>query len=243
MRSIVRALILSVAAAAPLAAQQAPEATQGLDVKWYRDSEEFAVLTRQVYRAGAMAVEAAARQAPRGSWAVVLDIDETTLDNSFYMLERAAYGIPFSQATWAQWTARRAATRIPGVAEFIAAVRRLGGHVAWITNRAGTALEDTRANLQSTGLWSDDDRLCVLFEEGYTKAVRRGEVISGAGRCAWQGQRMTVLGYFGDQLGDFPQAGEGDPDAGRDTAFGTRFFLLPNPMYGSWASRVTRRAQ
>ena len=46
---------------------------------------------------------------------------------------------------------------------------------------------------------------------------------------------------MGDQMGDFPAAGESDPDAGNDAAFGVRYFLLPNPMYGAWVSRRTRR--
>lgn len=65
--------------------------------------------------------------------------------------------------------------------------------------------------------------------------------MAGAGACAWQGQRMTVLVYVGDQLTDFPASGEADPDAGNDAAFGVRYFLLPNPMYGAWERRVTRR--
>jgi 5'-nucleotidase (lipoprotein e(P4) family) len=231
-------LVLSTLVALPARAQQA---TQGLETKYVRDSEEYATLARMVYRSATQAVESAARQSP-ARWAVVLDIDETTLDNSLFQLESLAYGVPYSEAAWARWTARRAAGRVPGVDDFIASVRRLGGHVAWITNRNAAAAEDTRANLQSAGLWNDDDRLCVFADTSYTKNVRRAEVVSGAGRCAWQGQRMGVLAYLGDQMGDFPAAGESDPDAGRDAAFGVRYFLLPNPMYGTWTGRVTRRA-
>jgi predicted secreted acid phosphatase len=42
-------------------------------------------------------------------------------------------------------------------------------------------------------------------------------------------------------MGDFPSAGESDPDAGKKDAFGRRYFILPNPMYGQWTSRVTRQ--
>ena len=218
-----------------------PEATRGLPVKWVRESEEYATLFRQVYRVATRAVETGARQVPAGRWAVVLDVDETSLDNSLYELERAAYGQPFAAATWDPWLVRRAAGAVPGVVDFIAAVRRLGGHVAWITDHPPGSLEDTRATLRSAGLWNDDDRLCLLDTAQYTKAARRAEVLSGSGRCAWTGQAMTVLAYFGDQMGDFPQTGESDPDAGSDAAFGVRFFILANPMYGRWTTRVTRR--
>jgi 5'-nucleotidase (lipoprotein e(P4) family) len=240
-RSAVLVALSATALVVAAPAQNAPEATRGLEVKWVRDSEEYATLTRQVYRLATRAVEAAARQAPPGRWTVVLDLDETVLDNSLYMLERAAYGQPYSEVTWDVWTARRAAGTVPGVLDFIAAVRRLGGHVAWITGRKDSAAEDTRANLQALGLWNDDDRLCVQDAASPTKASRRAEVVSGTGRCAWPGQPMTVAAFFGDQLGDFPAAGESDPDAGSDAAFGVRFFLLPDPMYGKWTTGVPRR--
>ncbi len=214
-----------------------------LAVKWVRDSEEYATITRQIYRQAGRAVEAAARQVPRGRpWAVVLDVDETALDNSVYQLERAAYDLPFEAASWNAWTMRAEAGVVPGVQEFIAAARRLGGRVAWITNRAAVSTDVTRANLERFGLYDAADRLCLLTADtAYTKAVRRREVATGAGACGWAGERVTVLVFVGDQLGDFPAAGEDDPDAGADAAFGTRYFLLPDPMYGSWERRVTRR--
>ena len=92
------------------------------------------------------------------------------------------------------------------------------------------------------GLWQDDDRLCLFTGEPQdTKAARRAQVAGGSGRCAWEGTPLTILAFLGDQMTDFPQAGESDPDAGNDAAFGVRCFLLPQPMYGAWTTRVTRR--
>ena len=235
-----RILMFSLALAAVAAPARAQSATQNLQIKYVRDGEEYAALARQSYRVGTQAVSAAARQVRAGSWAVILDVDETSVDNSTFELEQAGYGRAYSEAVWASWVARRAAPPVPGVADFIAAVRRLGGHVAWITDRAGNLADDTRGTLQNDSLWNDDDRLCVKNDSTYTKAVRRAEVASGSGRCSW-GQRLTVLAFFGDQITDFPAAGESDPDAGNDAAFGVRYFLLPNPMYGGWTSRRTRK--
>ncbi len=242
MRSALRSAAVSLAVGMCLSA--APARAQGhLELKWVRDSEEYATLTRQVYRQAARAVEASARQVPRGRpWAVVLDVDETTLDNSVYQLERAAYGQPFEAASWTAWTMRGEAGVVPGVQEFIAAARRLGGRVAWISNRGVVSTDATRANLERFGLWGAADRLCLQSADtAYTKAVRRREVATGSGACAWAGEPVAVLVFLGDQLGDFPAAGEGDPDAGSDAAFGSRYFLLPDPLYGSWERRVTRR--
>jgi 5'-nucleotidase (lipoprotein e(P4) family) len=239
VRRLAALMLVLLVVAAPARAQQA---TQGLDIKYVRDSEEYATLARQVYRAAGRAVEAAARQAPRGRWAVVLDVDETTLDNSAYQLERGAYGQAFSDSTWDVWTARRAAGMVPGVREFVVAVRALGGHVVYLTDRKSTAREDTRVNLEALGLWSAEDLLCTKSAPADSKGERRATLAAGAGACAYPSQPMAIVAFIGDQLGDFPRTGENDADAGNDTAFGSRFFLLPNPMYGSWSARVTRRS-
>ena len=219
-----------------------PDARAALDVKYVRDSEEYAVLARQVYRQAADAVErAVAGLAPGTPWAVVLDVDETALDNSAYQLDRAAYGLPFDNASWNAWVRRREAGAVPGVSEFVASVRRAGGRIAWITNRDHEVRDATIANLRAHGLWDEADRLCTATPDAtYTKSVRRRELTSGQGPCAWAGTTVRVLVFVGDQMGDFPARGEPDPDAGQDAAFGRRFFLLPNPMYGAWTNRVTR---
>jgi len=229
---------------APAAWAQTPPVVQhNKEIRWVRDSEEYATLARQVYRAAARAVEAAARQVPRGQpWAVVLDVDETALDNSVYQLDRAAYGVPFDTVSWNAFVNRRASPAIPGVVEFIAGVRRLGGRVVWNTNRAEAVRAATQGNLANAGLWHDGDRLCLLSTDpAYTKAARRAEAASGTGSCAWEGQRVTIVAFVGDAMGDFPAAGEPDADAGNDAAFGVRYFLVPNPMYGAWERRPTRR--
>ena len=243
MRRARWAIALALCAAAVPAWAQAP--VGGLtyrEVKYVRDSEEYATITRATYRAAARAVEAAATRVPRGqSWAVMLDIDETTLDNSAYEMERRTYQQPHDEALFAAWIARRESGVVPGVQDFIAAVRRLGGRVVWNTNRLAAESTDTRATLDRWGLWNAGDRLCLLTADtAYTKAARRAEAAGGTGACSWN-ERVSILVFIGDQLGDFPQRGESDADAGREEAFGVRYFLLPNPMYGAWERRVTRR--
>jgi 5'-nucleotidase (lipoprotein e(P4) family) len=224
--TIVMAVAFSVAGWGSSAAQ----ATRGLETKWVRDSETYATLTRQIYRNALEVVRLrVADRTGTGSWSVVLDVDETTLDNSAYQLELGNYGTGYDDASWNAWVARREAPAVPGVRRFIEGVRDLGGNVAWVSNRFDVSKADTRANL------------CLKGEPEYTKAVRRGEVAVGQGACAWDGTPMEVLAFFGDQMGDFPSAEEGFPEAGNDAEFGTRFFVLPNPMYGPWVRGVTRR--
>lgn len=205
-----------------------------------RDSEEYATLARQVYRMAGEAVESAARTATGGPWAVVLDVDETALDNSIYQLERAAYGQPFEAASWGAWIERREAAAVPGAVGFINLVRNSGGRVAWITNRDTRLAEPTRANLEAVGLWEAGDRVCAQKTPQHTKAERRREIVAGQGACAWSGSPTRILAFIGDQLGDFPAATEQIAETCSDASFGHRCFLLPNSMYGAWTTGVTR---
>src|SRR5207248_1573238 len=127
-------------------AAQPPAAMRELGIKYVRDSAEYAALVRQVYRSAGEVISRG-QSAASGAWAVVLDVDETTLDNSTYQLERAAYGLPFDADSWRAWVERRQAPAVPGVIAFIDRIRAAGGHIAFITNRDATLAEATRANL------------------------------------------------------------------------------------------------
>ena len=234
--------VLAIGPGVRSAVAQSPAALHGFHVKYVRDSEEYATLTRMIFRTALSAVRAALeRSVDTTSWVVSLDVDETALDNSAFELERETYWVPFDSENWNSYVARRESGTVPGVVEFVQAIRASGGGVAWITNRDEVTREDTRQNLRRVGLWQDTDRLCLRTDREYTKAVRRREVLAGEGRCSWNGRPVRILAFLGDALADFPAAGEDIPEAGDDAAFGTRFFMIPNPMYGQWTRRVTRR--
>ena len=92
------------------------QATRGLEVKWVRDSETYATLTRQIYRLALEVVRLRVANRPGiGPWAVVLDVDETTLDNSAYQLELGPYETDYDDVSWNAWVARRTAPAVPGV--------------------------------------------------------------------------------------------------------------------------------
>jgi predicted secreted acid phosphatase len=90
------------------------------------------------------------------------------------------------------------------------------------------------------GLWDETDRLCLL-DPKRPKAARRAEVVAGDGACSWPGIKPRVLALVGDQMGDFPQADEKVAGSGTDADFGRTYFVVPNPMYGEWQTRVTRQ--
>ena len=83
-------------------------------IKWVRGSAEYIAAFEQTYRLATARVETESRTHAAGSWAVILDADETVLNNSLYQEERARAGLGFSEESWAAWVKRREATPLPG---------------------------------------------------------------------------------------------------------------------------------
>jgi 5'-nucleotidase (lipoprotein e(P4) family) len=230
---------------------RAPDAQRGLEIKYFRESAEYATLARQVYRLATERVSKISKPST-GLWGVVLDVDETVLDNSLNQYERSMYGVPYDERLWASWVERAEAGAIPGVKEFLDAVRREHGKIVFITDRrdkqknANSVEVDetvkTRENLDRLGLWDTGDLLCLRTSDADKKPLRRAAVSEGKGVCSF-GAPMQVLAFVGDQITDFPQPGEHFANAGKDSEFGVSLFLLPNSMYGGWTNMVTRGAK
>jgi 5'-nucleotidase (lipoprotein e(P4) family) len=209
----------------PPASTSSATPTPPAGVFWFRNSAERKAIYVETYRAaGAAARTLSAGLAPR-SWAVILDIDETVLDNSDY--EKSVDGI-FKQDSWYAWTQKRSAPRLPGAKEFIDLVLdELHGEVVLITNRKQKECDDTEINLRSQQIRYD--RILCDRTGDQDKNARFRQVQQGTPGVA---PALKVLLWMGDNIRDFPalsQTAPGDPGE-----FGVRYFVLPNPMYGSW---------
>jgi 5'-nucleotidase (lipoprotein e(P4) family) len=226
--------------AAPVATAQAPAATATPAappvpeaVRWASDSAEHRALFLEVYRAATEHVEREAAARAPGTWAVVLDADETTIDNSAYQRERALAGGRFEAESWRAWCARREAEPLPGAAAFLARVQALGGRIAIVTNRTTAECPDTEAVFRAHGL-AYDVMLCKP-EGGPSDKNPRFEAVA-RGTAAAGLPPLDVVAFLGDNIQDFPGLSQKTRDEGDDAfaLFGGRYFLLPNPMYGSW---------
>jgi len=217
----------SVEEAAPPAEFLAPP-----EIRWSRTAAEHRVIYETTYVRATDAVWAAAAMV-EGPWGVVVDADETVLDNSLYQLERARLGLGYSSESWNAWVRREEATALPGAREFLQQVRELGGHVAVVTNRDEAVCEPTRRNLSSLDIpW--DVVLCrpAGVSEKETRFAMVQEGTTPAGLPA-----LEVVVWVGDNIEDFPGGAQALRNADTDRIladFDTRFFVLPNPMYGSW---------
>ena len=221
-------------------------------VLWVQRSAEYAAAAETVYRAATDKLDAALkdpqwdalvpdeRAAPAAGLppAVVMDIDETVLDNSPYQARLVRDGGEYNEATWDAWVREKRARPVPGVVEFARAAQARGVTVLYISNRAEHLIGPTLENLRAVGLPVKDESVFLGLgtfvpdceQEGSEKLCRR----------QFAGRSYRVLMQFGDQLGDFAQILANTPEARAELQarhrgwFGERWWMLPNPTYGSW---------
>ena len=250
-------LTVPASAAEPVAGSPMVGREQLHSILWMQTADEYRANSLQAYRLatsklavlkktpGTAAVEQMAmdpHRLARLPTAIVLDLDETVLDNSVYQARRAAAGLDYDETSWQAWMQETAATALPGAREFLWAAARAGHRIFYVTNRhcqpqfaraddACPAKTATMRNLVALGLPFASDREAVSLRgerpgwESGDKSVRR----------AWIAERYRIIALVGDDLRDFidrpifaARRAELEP------LFGVRWFILPNAMYGSW---------
>lgn len=248
-KNLVLVLLLATLSAGAVRAQEAPPASDMLlATLWTQRAVE--------YRANALTVFALARirldeaLADKG-WtaapaeqtgdfqnlppAVVLDVDETLLDNSKYQVWMMRANQSFSTKTWNQFCAAQVSTAIPGAVEFTKYADSKGVKVFYVTNRGAETEKDTRENMQKLGfpMGGNVDTFLMQGEKpDWTgaKSTRRAAIAKD----------YRVLLNIGDNFGDFDDRYR-TSEADRAKAFeagmpywGRQWLMLANPTYGSF---------
>lgn len=169
--------------------------------------------------------------------AVVLDLDETAMDNSAYQAGLVTTNGEFSSKTWDAWVKAEKATAVPGAVEFTQYAESKGVKVFYVTNRNADQEEPTRRNAQALGfpMGGNVDTFLMSKEKpdwGSAKGTRR----------AYIAKEYRIVLLFGDNFGDFSDAYNGS-EADRLKAFeaakehfGRDWLMLANPGYGSFES-------
>lgn len=166
--------------------------------------------------------------------AVIVDIDETLLDNSPYMAWMVRSHKEYaSGGTWREWIDQRAAESLAGATKFLGHCDARGVAIFYISNRAEAQREATLDNLRRQGFpQAQSERLLLRTQTtGSSKESRRQEVM----------QRFDVLLLLGDNLSDCDVAFDAGSGPQRTRAveslgeqFGRRYIVLPNAFYGDW---------
>lgn len=247
-------------AAAPVAAATVPADDNLNAVLWMQRSAEYRATCETIYRAAADRLDAALKDpdwdalvpgeranAAKGlPPAVVLDVDETVLDNSPYQARLVRSGDEYNEVSWDSWVREEKAQPVPGVLDFARAAEARGITLIYISNRAEHLGPATLSNLRKAGLPVKDDSVFLGLgtfvegceQEGSEKLCRR----------QLAGRKYRVLMQFGDQLGDFAQVVANTPqtraalEAQYRGWFGQRWWALPNPSYGGWEPALFNNA-
>ncbi|MFO7694432.1 MAG: HAD family acid phosphatase [Vicinamibacterales bacterium] len=217
-------------------------------VVWFRTSVEYRATALQAYRLAALMLDRAladrawtAALEQTGEFAskppaVILDVDETVLDNSESEERNILEGAAYNEARWAAWCHERKATPVPGALEFTRAAAAKGIAVFYVTNRDRALEQATRDNLAAYGFPLDAARDTVL-----TRAERAEWVSSDkSSRRSLVAQDFRILLLVGDDFGDFVAGARGTLaareklDAAHAAMWGVKWIALPNPLYGSW---------
>lgn len=168
--------------------------------------------------------------------AIVLDADETVLDNTVYQARLLTSGGVYDDATWKAWVEERKADAVPGAVAFTQYARSKGVTVFYITNRNADLEPATRDDMARLGLPLEPARDTLLMR----REKPEWEASEKAARRQFVAKDFRIVMLFGDDLGDFlPNArGTIEERASRvapyDAWWGERWIVIPNPSYGSW---------
>lgn len=167
--------------------------------------------------------------------AIVMDLDETVVDNSFFNAQLILDSTNYNRDRWMEWSNLMNAGEVPGALEFIAFTKDLGVKVLFVSNRRVAELQNTMENLKKLGVTDlDSNQFYLRVDEG-SKKSRREEIAIN----------HEIIMFFGDNLSDFSSIFDKQDVATRNnlvdslsSEFGSRFIVLPNVLYGDWESAL-----
>ena len=240
-------------------AQDAEFRPTGLDgTLWVQTAIEYDMNCRQAYAMAQLQLDKAladktwtAALEQTGNFAdlppaVILDVDETVLDNSPFqahlLMNKEVYE---GRGNWDEWQKARSAEAIPGVLDFVRYARSKGVTVFYVTNR-----QCWDRNNPKTPCPQQTDTMENLKALGFPDVTEETMMLRGE-QADWQSEKDTrrakiaethrILLLCGDDLGDFLAHVKKKPVAQRSAEtkkyqeyWGTRWIVLPNPLYGSW---------
>ena len=205
------------------------------NIRWMQVSAEYVGIAVQTYRLATARVEADARGRATGSWGVVLDADDTVINNLDYQSGLAIDGVTHYPERFTAFVKTFTSTAVPGASTFLSRVRALGGRIAIVTNRLQIECADTAEMLRRLKL-DHDAVICRPEGAGSSSDKTPRYRAIAAGQTAVSRTPIEILVYVGDNIMDFPDTTQAIRKQGESGygEFGVRWFLLPNPMYGSW---------
>ena len=237
------------------ACQSSPGATaakrpESLDsTLWMKTAAEYVASAEQAYHLATVQLDEALKP-ENAAWtavleqgenythlppAVILDVDDAVLATSPFQARIVTELGHFQPEPWNAWAQRAEALPLPGALEFVKHAEARGVRVFYLTNRDHAAEDATRKNLERLGFRLDPDGSNLLTKgedpSWDSEKVERRTLIASTHR---------VVLMVGDDMNDFVAGGRTSPQGRVDLAnryrsyWGTKWILLPNPVYGDW---------
>lgn len=219
---------------------------------WVQNSAEYKAITTMVYQSASSELNTALNVR---SWtasleqenalykellpAVILDVDETVLDNAPFQARLIKNNESYSPEKWNDWVREENADAVAGALAFTKEAARKGITVFYLTNREASVEDATYDNLEKLGFPLKEDTDVLL-----TKNERSGWTSEKINRRQFVAKNYRILMLFGDNLNDFLPADDITNEQRKQLVdkhrqrFGTQWFVLPNPVYGSWESAL-----
>lgn len=232
----VLAMAGSVAFSAPAASEE--YTTRDLNEQlvmatlWMQQSAEFRALSYQAFNIARISLDNyLARHDGGKPVAIIVDADETVIDNSAYEAFLVDQDFGYSSKTWEPWMAAGEATEMPGAGAFLAYAASRGVETFYVTNRKAVGYDGTAKNLKALGYPNVDEKH-LLVRTGSSDKQERRDIVN---------KDYDVALLMGDNLNDFESVFGGASIAERFAAtdarqalWGTQYIVVPNPTYGEW---------
>lgn len=205
-------------------------------VLWHQTSAEYRALCYQAFNTARSYLETViATRQPGEKLAIVTDLDETILDNSFMEAQEIKDGKGYAWEDWVKWVNMATATAIPGADDFLRWVAGNDITIFYISNRTDADIPATIANLRKLQIPFADSCHMLFSADGSTKEPRRQKVA----------QNYKIVMLLGDNLNDFTTAFEDKNVKDRKTEvdltreeWGRKFIVIPNAVYGEWENVI-----
>lgn len=230
--------VLSLPMVSAASAQQVDNEHQVGGILWTQTSGEWVALSRQAFTVARLNLDQYLRlnRRSRLKRAVIVDVDETVLDNSPYQAMTVKTRTAYEPKSWRAWCEKAEAAAIPGAVEFLRYANSRGVRVFYITNRRESEKQCTARNLKQVGFPDVSDETVLVRTDVSSKEPRRQAVAA----------RHRVVLLIGDNLNDFAEIFEKSKTIESRLAaveqnksnFGARFIVLPNVMYGAWEEAI-----
>lgn len=203
---------------------------QSMATLWYQTAGEAKALYYQGYKLGRLKLDSALIKRTSNKPAIILDLDETVLDNSPYqaMSVKTGKGYPYA---WNDWINKAEAEALPGAIDFLKYADSKDVDIYYISNRKTNQLDATIKNLERVGAPQATQEHVLLQDSKEQGKEKRRALVS---------QSHDIILFFGDNLSDFTGFnGKSVKDRNQKVdelkvEFGEKFIIFPNPMYGDW---------